>query len=122
MAQLSNSDRLFLEQRRARKHIGLYVFPALLALLVLVWGALFVWWPLAVNPKAVLGAAESRIIDCGTGALSTYAVSATVLVNVVFVLLSVVVVLGIAWARSERRYLRLLEKFAQEQAFTPVRQ
>ena len=60
MAQLSNSDRLFLEQRRARKHIGLYVFPALLALLVLVWGALFVWWPLAVNPKAVLGAAESR--------------------------------------------------------------
>ncbi len=122
MAQLSNSDRLFVEHRRTRKHIGLYVFPAVLVVLVLIWGALFVWWPLAVNPKAVLGAAETREIDCGTGALSTYAVSATVLVNVVFILLLVIFVLGIAWARSERRYLRLVEKFAEEQALAPVRQ
>jgi len=122
MGQLSNSDRLFIEGRRGRKHIGLYVLPAVLVVLVLVWGALFVWWPLAVNPKAIWGAQEAGLLDCGSGSLTTYALSAAVLVNVMFVLLAASLVLGIAWARSERRYLRLLEKSVQDQALLPVRQ
>jgi len=122
MAQLSNSDRLFIEARRTRKHVGLYILPAMLVGLVLVWGALFVLWPMAVNPKAIWGAQESGILTCGSGNLSTYATSAAVLVNVAFALLSATLVLGIVWARSERRYLRLLEKAVQDQAFLPIKQ
>lgn len=122
MAQLSNSDRLFLERRRARKHVGLFVFPALLVVLVVAWGALFVWWPMAVNPKAIWGAQESGLLVCGSGNLSTYATSAAVLVNVVFALFAAAFVLGIAWARSERRYIKLLDKLVQEKALEPVRQ
>lgn len=122
MAQISNADRLFIETRRTRKHVGLYVLPALLALMVLVWGGLYVWWPLAVNPKAIWGAQEAGTLTCGSGSLSTYATTAAVLVNLVFALLGAMFVLGIAWARSERRYLRLLGRLAQDQVLEPVRQ
>lgn len=122
MAQLSNPERVFLERRRARRHVGLYVLPALLVVLVLIWGALFVWWPMAVNPKAIWGAQETGTLQCGSGNLSTYATSAAVLVNALFALLAATFVLGIAWARSERRYLKLLDRLAQERTFEPVRQ
>lgn len=122
MAPLGSSDRFFLEHRRARKHVGLYVLPGLLALLVLVWGLMFVWWPLAVNPNAVLGASETGLINCGSGALSRYALGATLLVNVVFALLSASLVLAIVWSKSERRYLRLLEKFEQDARAQPHEQ
>ena len=111
---LSQPDRLFIEQRRARKAFGLYILPVVLLVLLAAWVSLFLWWPLAVNPKAVWGAAESGEISCGSGTLSTYATSATVLANVMFALLGAIVVLRIAWARSERRYIRFVEKLELE--------
>jgi len=121
MVSFSDTDRLFVEQRRARRHVGLYVLPALVVLLGLIWVGLFLWWPLAINPKAVLGATEMGILDCGTGALSTYAVSATVLVNVLLFLLAVVFVMAIAGAGRERRYLRVIDKLSKDQALAPAR-
>lgn len=114
MTPLSDSDRLFVDERRARKRTGLYIFPALLILIGLVWAALFVWWPLAINPNAVLGAAEMGIISCGSGALSRYALSATVLVNVLLLLLAIFLAVGIARAGRERRYLRIIERLTKE--------
>jgi hypothetical protein len=113
---LSHPERLFIEQRRARKAFGLYILPVVLLVLLAAWVSLFLWWPLAVNPKAVWGAAESGEISCGSGTLSTYATSATVLANVMFALLGAIVVLRIAWARSERRYIRFVEKLELELA------
>jgi hypothetical protein len=111
---LTQPDRLFIESRRARRSYGLYVLPIILLVLLAVWGALFVWWPLAVNPKAVWGAQESGELNCGSGTLSTYATGATVLANVVFALLGAILVLRIAFSSSERRYLKLIGKLEGE--------
>jgi ABC-type sulfate transport system permease component len=113
---LNQPERLFVESRRARRSYGLYILPIILLVLIAVWGALFVWWPLAVNPKAVWGAQESGELNCGSGTLSTYATGATVLANVVFALLGAIVVLRIAFSSSERRYLKLIDKLEKEQA------
>ncbi|MDB4989993.1 MAG: hypothetical protein JWN04_5171 [Myxococcaceae bacterium] len=112
---LTQPDRLFIEQRRARRSFGLYILPLVLLVLIAVWGAMFVWWPLAVNPKAVWGAQETGVLNCGSGTLSTYATGATVLTNLTFALLGAIVVLRIAWSSSERRYLRLIAKLELEQ-------
>lgn len=111
---LTQPERLFVESRRARRSYGLYILPIILLVLIAVWGALFVWWPLAVNPKAVWGAQESGELNCGSGTLSTYATGATVLANVVFALLGAIVVLRIAFSSSERRYLKLIDKLEKE--------
>lgn len=116
MAQLSESDRLFLAQRRERKHIGLFVVPGVLVLLVLIWAGLFLWWPTSVNPKAIWAAQERDELVCGSGNLSTYAVGAAILVNAAFMLLSAMLVLCISWARSERRYLKMIDKATLEPA------
>jgi hypothetical protein len=121
MVSFSDSDRLFVEQRRTRRHVGLYFLPVLTVILGLVWVALFLWWPLAINPNAVLGAAEMGTISCGSGALSRYALSATVLVNVLLFVLAVVFVLGIAGASRERRYLRVIDKLSKDHALAPAR-
>lgn len=121
MPTLTDKDRLFVEQRRARRHIGLYVLPGLIVLLGLVWAALFLWWPLAVNPMAVVGATEMGTLNCGTGALSTYAVSATVLVNALLLLFALVAVAGIALYGRERHYLRIIDKLGRDQALAPPR-
>ncbi|MDB4975325.1 MAG: hypothetical protein JWN48_3666 [Myxococcaceae bacterium] len=112
---LTQPDRLFIEQRRARRSFGLYILPLVLLVLMAVWAAMFFWWPLAVNPKAVWGAQETGILNCGSGTLSTYATGATVMTNVMFALLGAIIVLRIAWSSSERRYLKMLEKLEQEQ-------
>lgn len=112
---LTQPERLFVESRRARRSYGLYILPIILLVLIAAWGALFVWWPLAVNPKAVWGAQESGELNCGSGTLSTYATGATVLANVVFALLGAIVVLRIAFSSSERRYLKLIDKLEREQ-------
>ncbi|MET0285791.1 MAG: hypothetical protein ABW352_15025 [Polyangiales bacterium] len=78
------------------------------------WGGLFLLWPTAVNPKAVWGAVEAGTIICGSGTLSGYATTATVLANVVLLLISVIIVLRIVWSSDERRYLRLIEKLEKE--------
>lgn len=121
MPSLSDSDRLFVEHRRARRSFGLYALPTLLLLIGVVWAGLFLWWPLSINPNAVLGAAEANIISCGSGALTRYALSATVLVNVLLLLLGLACVVGIARAARERRYLRLIDRLQKEQALAPPR-
>jgi hypothetical protein len=112
---LTPSDRLFVEQRRARKNYGLYVLPLVLIVLIAAWAGLFLWWPMALNPKAVLGAQETGALNCGSGSLSTYATGATVLANVLFALLGAIVVLRIVWSASERRYLKLIGKLEADQ-------
>ncbi|MFT3925408.1 MAG: hypothetical protein QM778_22915 [Myxococcales bacterium] len=107
MTQAPHSDHQFLERRKARKSVGLYILPAALVALVLAWGGMFVFWPLAVNPFTVVGQIEQRTFE--PGALTMYAVTATVLMNVVIALVAAGLVLGIVWARHERRYQRLLE-------------
>jgi hypothetical protein len=110
MPALTDSDRLFIEQRRARKHVGLYLMPVLLLVLLAVWASLFVMLPLAVNPKAIWGAQEAGALTCGSGNLSTYATSAAVLVNVAFALLATMFLMRISWSRHERRLLKLIDK------------
>jgi hypothetical protein len=120
MASLPDSDRLFVDERRARKRTGLLLMPALLVLIGLIWAALFLWWPLAINPNAVLGMGETSQL-CGSGVLTRYALTATVLVNGVLLLLAAFCVVGIARAGRERRYLRIIDRMAQEQALAPPR-
>lgn len=112
MAALSEADRLFIEQRRSRKHVGLYVMPILLVLLVLAWGGLFVLWPIAVNPITIWNAPGTDALKCAN--LSIYAMGAAALINVAFALLAIVVLLRISWSRAERRYLRLLDRALAE--------
>ncbi|HEY6881303.1 MAG TPA: hypothetical protein VI299_24925 [Polyangiales bacterium] len=111
---LTHQERLFVDHRRSRRHIGLYLLPVFLLVVIAAWVGLFFLWPTAVNPKAVWGAVEAGTITCGSGTLSGYATTATVLANVVFALISAVLVLRIAWSSSERRYLRLIEKLEKD--------
>jgi hypothetical protein len=105
--QLGDAQRRFIQARAARRHIGLWVLPVVLAGLVAAWGLFFLYFPLAVNPWTVIGRIEARTFE--PGALTMYAITCTVLVNVLFAVLSAVLVLLIAFARHERRYLKLLE-------------
>jgi ABC-type Fe3+ transport system permease subunit len=108
MQSASNADRLFLEHRRARRNTGLVVLPAVLAGLLALWVALFLLWPISVNPFTVVGRIEQQLFEPGT--LTMYAVTATVLMNVLFLLLAIGIALAMVWARTERRYLKLLEQ------------
>lgn len=92
--------------------MGLIIFPVTLAVILGGWVALFTFWPLAVNPFTVVGQIEQQTFE--PGVLTMYAVTATVLMNLVFALISVGLILGIAWARHERRYQRLLEQLGNE--------
>jgi hypothetical protein len=121
MPSLTDSDRLFIEQRRSRRKTGLYVLPALLIALVLLWVALFVWFPMAINPNAILGASETDLMRPGTGTLTRYALAATVLVNVLLLMLVSVCVIGISRAGRERRYVRMIDRLLKEQALSPPR-
>lgn len=111
MSSLTPADRRFLEGRRLRTHVGLYLLPAALGLVLLVWACLFWWWPLAINPMHAAVSYEGVVVPKGT--LTRYAITVTVLVNLVLLVLSVAVTYGILWARSERRYLRLLAASTQ---------
>jgi|GEM_PF-5765309 len=108
MNQAPHPDHFFLEHRKSRRSIGLYFLPAALVALMLAWIGLWSFWPLAVNPFTVVGQIEQRAFE--PGALTMYAVIATVLMNVVLALIGAGLVLGILWARHERRYHRLLEE------------
>jgi hypothetical protein len=116
---LNDSDRRFLERRRERRVMGLVVLPALLIGLALVWAVFYVVFPTAVNPWTVFGHIEARTFEQGT--LGMYALVATVLVNVIFLLLATLIGLSLLWARHERRYLRLLDAASTPaQSSTPV--
>jgi hypothetical protein len=92
--------------------MGLYVLPGALVALVVAWGALYALWPISVNPYAVVGRIEQQLFEPGT--LTMYAITATVLLNVVFALLVAFLIVSIAWARHERRYLKLIEQQSKE--------
>jgi hypothetical protein len=110
----TQSDLIFLERRKARRSVGLYLLPVALLGLVLAWGAFFVFWPISVNPYTVVGRIEQRLFEPGT--LTMYAISATVLMNVVFALLALILVLAMVWASHERRYLKLVSGAQPPQA------
>jgi hypothetical protein len=114
---LSPVDRRFLDQRRARTHVGLYVLPAALVALVGTWVGLFAWWPLAVNPMhaavfyegvPMTAEAAANLTCFPKGTLTQYAITTSILVNLLLLVLGVAIVFGILWARGERRYLKLL--------------
>jgi len=111
MANPSSADRSFLDQRRAGRYVGLYVLPAALLIVLSGWVALFTWWPLAVNPWYAVGAFEGQVVEPGT--VTKYAMSAAVLVNLLLGAITVALSLAIGWARTERRYLRLLASVSQ---------
>jgi hypothetical protein len=108
---LSDAERRFVERRRERTHIGLYVLPLVLVAVVAVWACLFVYWPLAINPMYAAVYYEGQSIEKGT--VTTYAITVTILLNILIVALSCAVGFAVLWARSERRYLRLLARLVQ---------
>lgn len=114
---LSDGDLRFLERRRSRTHVGLYVLPALLALVIGVWIGLFSWWPLAINPVHAAIHYEGMAIEKGT--VTTYAIAAAVLLNALLLAIACAVAFGLLWARSERRYLRLLARLRTAAATAP---
>jgi hypothetical protein len=116
---LGDTHRTFLAARASRRNIGLIVLPAALIALVVLWGTLFVYVPLAVNPWTVIGRIEQQTFEPGT--LTMYAIICTVLVNVVIAMLCAFLVLAIAWARHERRYHKLLAPQLQVRDAPPVR-
>ena len=99
-------DHSFLAQRRAGRYVGLYVLPVALTIVAACWVALFAWWPLAVNPWFAVGHFEGQIVEPGTA--TKYAMTAAVLMNLLMFAIATAIALGIGWARTERRYLRLL--------------
>lgn len=106
MANPSSNDRSFLDRRRAGTHVGRYLLPVLLALVFAGWVALFAWWPLAINPMHAAVYYEGQLVPRGT--VTTYAITVTVLLNALMLMLSVAVVFALLSARRERRYLKLL--------------
>lgn len=116
---LTQQERLFVDHRRSRRHVGLYLLPIFLLVVLGGWGGLFVLWPTAVNPKAVWGAIEAGTIICGSGTLSSYATTATVLANVVLLLVALTIALRMVWSSNERRYLRLIEKLEKDKPVLP---
>jgi len=115
MASLARADLAFIEQRRAQRRTGLFLLPAALALVALVWVGLLVWAPLLLNPRHVLGAIEQHALEAGT--LTLYAVAATLLANTVLLLLVVLLVALMRCAYMERRLLRIVQ-VAQSSAMT----
>lgn len=105
---LSDAERRFLERRRERIHIGLYLLPLALLGVIGVWIGLFVYWPLAVNPVHAAVHHQGQAIEPGT--ITTYAVIVTVLLNALLFAIGLAVVFAVLWGRSERRYLRLLAR------------
>jgi hypothetical protein len=99
-------DQRFIEARRERRRMGLLILPVFLTLLIGAWVLFFIMFPMTVNPWVVIGRIEQQQLEPGT--LTMYAVTATILMNVVFALLGALLVMSIAWARHERRYLKLL--------------
>jgi hypothetical protein len=105
---LSDGDMRFLERRRGRTHVGLYVLPAFLLFLLGLWVGLFYWWPLAINPIHAAVHYEGSLVEKGT--VTTYAIIGAVLLNALLLALALAVTFGMLWARTERRYLKLLTR------------
>lgn len=108
MTTLDPSEDRFIAERKLRERFGLFVFPAAIVLLCLVWVGLFSFVPLLVNPFDVLGKLEQQTLAPGT--LTVFAVVGVLAMNAVFLLMIALSALGIVIARRERRYIKLIEK------------
>ena len=108
MTLLDPSEDRFLTERKSRQRFGLYAFPAAIVLVCLVWVGLFSFVPLLVNPFDVLGRLERQTLAPGT--LTVFAVVGVLAMNAVFLLMVALSAIGIAIARRERRYLKLIDK------------
>jgi hypothetical protein len=108
MTSLNAADEKYLTERRALQRFGMFVFPAALVLVLLVWIGLFYFVPLIVNPFDVLGRLEQRSLAPGT--LTVFAVVGVLAVNALFFLMAALSVIGMALARRERQYLRIIEQ------------
>jgi len=108
MTPLDASDDRFISDRKLRERFGLFVFPAAIVFVCLVWVGLFSFVPMLVNPFDVLGKLEAQTLAPGT--LTVFAVVGVLAMNVVFLLMIALSALGIVIARRERRYLRLIDK------------
>lgn len=108
MTPLEPSDDRFIGERKARERFGLFVFPAAIVFVCLVWAGLFSFVPMLVNPFEVISKLETQTLAPGT--LTMFVVVGALAMNVVFFLMVALSVLGIVIARRERRYLRLIDK------------
>jgi hypothetical protein len=113
---LGEVDRRFLAYRRERSRFGLWALPTALMCLVAIWVGIWAYLPLAVNPWTVIGRIEAKEFEPGT--LTMYAVMFTVLVNVLFVLISTFLVFAMLWLQRERRYFRIASAATAETSGT----
>jgi hypothetical protein len=114
MTVLSDADLRFLERRKSRTRVGLYFGPFGLLLLFGAWVALYVWWPVLINPVHAAVHYGGVLTDKAT--VTSYAVSFAILFNLVLLVLALICAFVLLWARSERRYLRLLGRLQESEA------
>jgi hypothetical protein len=107
---LDAADRRYIERRREMNRLGQIGLWVALPAVVVAWVALFVWFPLLVNPFELLRRLEARSIEAGT--LTTMAIAGQIAWSVVFFLLILILYLVLVWAFQERRLLKLVDKLA----------
>lgn len=108
MTALDPSEDRFISERKTRERFGLFVFPAAIVFVCLVWAALFSFVPMLVNPFEVISKLETQTLAPGT--LTMFVVVGALAMNVVFLLMVALSVLGIVIARRERRYLKMIDR------------
>lgn len=114
MTVLSEADRRFLERRKSRTKVGLYFVPVALLLLFGAWVALYVWWPLLINPVHAAVHYGGVVTDKAT--VTSYAVSFAIVFNLLLLVVALICAFVLLWARSERRYLKLLGRLQESEA------
>ncbi|MGE0452596.1 MAG: hypothetical protein AB7O37_04630 [Vicinamibacteria bacterium] len=113
---LGARDRQFVELRRTLNRFGSLALWGGLGLVLLAWIAFHLFFPLLVNPYALLGRLESRALE--TGSVTTLAMVGQIALNLVFLMLTALCAFTLAWAWQERRYLRIVDKLSRAVATT----
>ena len=108
---LGTRDRVFLERRRTLNRFGSLALWGGLALVLLAWIAFHLFFPLLVNPYALLGRLENKTLE--TGSVTTLAMVGQFALNLVFLMLTALCTFTLGWAWQERRYLRIVEKLSR---------
>jgi hypothetical protein len=108
---LGTRDRVFLERRRTINRFGSLALWGGLALVLLAWIAFHLFFPLLVNPYALLGRLESRTLEMGS--VTTLALVGQFALNLVFLMLTALCAFTLGWAWQERRYQRIVEKLSR---------
>lgn len=108
---LGARDRVFLERRRTLNRFGSLALWGGLVLVLLAWIAFHLFFPLLVNPYALLGRLESRTLEMGS--VTTLAMVGQFALNLVFLMLTALCTFTLGWAWQERRYQRIVEKLSR---------